>query len=557
MLEYLHVKNLALIEECEIDFTSGLNIFTGETGAGKSILLGSVNLCLGQRADKSMIRHGAKEALVELAFRADERTKARLEEMDLSTDDDTVLILRKITPDKSIFKINGETVLVKQVKEIAEGLIDIHGQHEHQSLLNNTKQRDLIDAFGGEEISKALSKVKECCSLYKDVSGKYEELRESSSDAKRQIDFLSFECEEISEANLIVGEDEELEENYKLMKSAGKICEGVAEAIAAISGDNSEDAGSFVSHAIHKMNQVASIDENVNSMLDKLSEAEALLGDFALEASRYLNTLSFDEENMAATEERLDKINTLKSKYGNSIEIILKKLDEKSEELELLKNLDENLEKLSKQTEEALKAYEEACDELSSLRETSAVEFSKMLKSDLLELNFEGVEFRVDIDKNDIISPNGRDNIEFMISTNPGEPLKPLKNVASGGELSRIMLAIKTIMAAKDSIDSLIFDEIDAGISGKTAWEVSKKLSRLSKDHQVIAITHLAQIAAMADTHFEIKKTVFNDSTKTTISRLDSDGEIEELSRLVGGGNITQSARSNAIELKNEAKKLK
>lgn len=553
MLEYLHVKNLALIEECEIDFTKGLNILTGETGAGKSILMGSVNLCLGQRADKSMIRHNASEALVELSFRADERTKERLREMDLSADEDSVLILRKITPEKSIFKINGETVLVKQVKEIAEGLIDIHGQHEHQSLLNNIKQRDMIDAYAPDEINDLLSKVSGAASAYRKLSEELNELKEHTGNSAREISLLEYEVEEIENAALKEGEDEELEEAYKIMKASEKIVSAMNEAINLISSDNGENAGSLLSHAISRMNSVVSYDEKAEEMLCKLNEAESLLGDFSLEASRYVDSLSFDEETMAETEERLNTINSLKARFGNTVSDVLKTLEKKRTELDKLKNMDEYIEKLEKSVAVKKAEYDDACLKLTDMRKKASEDFSKELVESLLELNFDGVKFAVDITQNDTISASGKDSVEFMISTNPGEPIKPLKNVASGGELSRIMLAIKTIMAARDSIDSLIFDEIDTGISGKTAWEVSKKLARLSCEHQVISITHLAQIAAMADTHFEIKKSVFEDTTKTNILKLSDEGKIGELARLLGGSGQSEAAKINACELKQQA----
>lgn len=550
MLESLKVKNLALIENCEIEFGSGLNILTGETGAGKSILLGSVNLALGQRTEGDVIRSGADEASVELVFSNSNRVRRILESMDISADDDVVIITRKITPQKSVFKINGETVISKQVKELAGELIDIHGQHEHQSLLNNLKQRDMIDAFGGDDIEDCLKVVEECASEYKKTLDEYEKAQSMSQGREREISLIEYEIREIENASLVEGEDDELEENYKRMRSSEKLTESASEALNLISGDSGQDAGALVSRAILAMNRISAIDSDVKEMENKLKEAEELLGDFSIDISRYMDKLEYNPEEFAHTEERLNLINTLKSRFGRTIREILTYYETKSVELENLKNLDEYLCKLQKKLNDARDAYVKAATELTNKRKTASEEFSNMLVDTLKDLNFLDVKFYVNFDTDySNVSKNGSDSLEFMISTNPGEPVKPVKNVASGGELSRIMLGIKTILANKDNIDSLIFDEIDAGISGITAREVGKKLSELSTKHQVICITHLAQIAAMADTHFVIEKGVSDGKTKTTITTIDDDSRISELARLLGGDVNSQAAINNAREL--------
>lgn len=554
MLEYLHVKNLALLKECELGFSKGLNVLTGETGAGKSVLLGSVNLALGAKADKDMIRTGCDEAYVELGFSVNDSVKACLENMEISCDDDTVYISRKITQTKNVFKINGEIVPAKQVKELATGLIDIHGQHEHQSLLSNVRQLEMLDAYGGEEIREALTSVKNAAGGYCKLQKELEEAKELSKNRAREMSLLSYEVEEIANASLVKGEDEELEEEYKRMLSAEKLLKLTNEAMGLVSSDYGEDAGSLISRALSSIKKVGQLDESAGNLEDKLSEAEALLGDFVLELSKYMEGLEFSEEDFARTEERLNLINSLKARFGDSIEKILAYYEEKSEELEKLNNFEEYYAKLIKETELAGKAYAEAANRLSGLRKKLAVEFSNRLVSELKALNFTDVRFNIDFSgEPDIVSAKGYDSIEFMISTNVGEPVKPMKNVSSGGELSRIMLAIKTILAKKDEIDALIFDEIDTGISGRTAWEVAKKLASLSKKHQVILITHLAQIAAMGDTHYCIEKKADAGSTVTTISKLDSDGEIKELSRLLGTDDNSGATISNAKELKEKA----
>lgn len=554
MLESIYVKNLALIEECGIDFKEGLNILTGETGAGKSVLIGSVNLALGARADKDMIRTGAEDAFVSISFSESAKARTLLDSWDIPCDDGTIVISRKISATKNIFKINGEIANARQVKELAEYLIDIHGQHEHQSLLNNARQLEMLDAYGMEKIAPALEKCAESAGKLKALREELSSLSERQKGSDREIDLLSYEIKEIDDANLIPGEDEELEEKYKIMQAAGKNTELLNEALNCVSGDDSGDAGSLISRAIQSMNRVKSEDERITSALDKLSEAEELLGDFSLEISRYLSDTDFSEEEFKETEERLNLINTLKNRYGATVDEILKTRDEKENELLKLRDIDSYREKIKKECDEAEAVYTASARNLSKLRTEAAKRFSKELETELKELSFGTVAFNIEVIPDESkVSNLGFDSCEFMISVNLGEPLKPMKNVSSGGELSRIMLAIKTILAEKDDIDSLIFDEIDAGISGRTAWEVSGKLNRLSRKHQVIAITHLAQIAAMADAHFEIKKTSAEGKTVTNISMLDREGEIGELARLIGADEQSEASLTNAKELKDRA----
>lgn len=556
MLEYLHVKNLALIEECELSFSKGLNILTGETGAGKSILMGSVNLALGAKADSDIIRSGADEALVELVFLVNSEVNSYLEDKDLPIDGESVIISRKISPTKSIFKINGETVTAKQVKELAELVIDVHGQHEHQSLLNCVNQRNIIDAYAGNSAKECKDELKILCETYKRAQANLDELTEKTEGKEREISLLEYEIGEIENGALRIGEDDELEERYKTLSYQTRLTDAVSEAVSLVSSDGGNDVGTLLSKAIQRLNQAVSLDSNADGMLCKLTDAESLLGDFAIEASDYLDEIAGKPGELEEISQRLDVINGLKARFGKTIEQVLKYAEDKSEELRQLQNIDEVIEKLKAEVHEAKSKYDLVAGKLSDIRKKAAEDFSGELRNALLELNFLGAEFSVEITASDTISQNGTDLIEFMISTNPGEPKRPLRNVASGGELSRIMLAIKTIMAERDSIDSLIFDEIDTGISGKTAWEVAKKLGRLSKAHQVISITHLPQIAAMADRHFEIAKSAEDGVTRTCIDSLDADGEIREIARLLGADVINDAALNNARELKMTAHRM-
>ena len=558
MLESLHVKNLALIKETQIEFTRGLNVLTGETGAGKSILMGSVSLALGGRASKDIIRTGEEEASVTLVFENTPELKAILRGLELDSEEDSIILSRKLSQTKNVFKINGEIVPLKTVKELAGYLIDIHGQHEHQSLLNVLKQRDMIDAFGGDKISGLLKETGEKAALLKDKLSQIEELEKKNQLRAREISLLSYELEEIEKASLKEGEDEEVESEYKRMISCQKLNEFAYEALNLVSGENSNDAGSFLSKAIQNMQKASNLDDKALGLYEKLREAEEILGDFSMECADYIEGLTFDEESFENMEKRLDLINLLKAKFGPSLEDINTYYVKKKEELDLLNNLEENLCKLKNEASKLEKEYESLSDELTKERKRTSEKFSLLLVDALKDLNFLDVKFYVNFERDEeLISKKGKDQLEFMISTNPGEPVRPVKNVASGGELSRIMLAIKTILAREDGIDALIFDEIDSGISGHTAWEVSKKLNELSKNHQVICISHLAQIAAMADSHYEINKGVEEGFTKTLIKKLDEDEKIIELARLLGGNSDSEAAIINAKDLKANAVKEK
>ncbi len=555
MLQSLHVKNLALIEESEIEFTPGLNIMTGETGAGKSILLGSINLVLGAKADKDLIRSGAEYALVELVF-SDEsgRIKEKLEEMDLPYEDGTVMLTRKIQPARSTGRINGETVTAKQLKEISELLLDIHGQHEHQSLLRKKKHQEILDAFAGEKTAALLSGVGE---LYQEHRRLKNEIAGQEMDEARRIrelEILRFEKNEIEEAALSPGEDEETENRYRRMANSKKIGESAGTCYRYTGGE--EGAAEYIGRAVKELNSAAALDENLLGMSSQITEIESLLGDFNRELSDYMESMEFDGSELIAVQERLNLINHLKEKYGNSIADILEYGEKLSEKIEILENYESYMTQQKEKCAKLESRLITQCGELSAVRKKEAEKLSERLTKALEELNFLSVEFAIHIEKKEI-GPDGCDDVEFMISTNPGEPKKPLGMVASGGELSRIMLGIKTLFAAKDAVDTLIFDEIDAGISGRTAWKVSEKLGRLSVTHQVICITHLPQIAAMADTHFLIEKETDGASTATGIHRLDGQGSLEELARLLGTDGLSGAALSNAHEIKKQASKIK
>lgn len=556
MLLSLHVKNLALIEETEVEFAPGLNILTGETGAGKSILIGSINLVLGAKADKDLIRKGAEYALVELCFREDgDRIRKKLEEMELPCDEDVVTLTRRIQPTRSISRINGETVTAKQLKEISELLLDIHGQHEHQSLLNKKKHLEILDAYAGAAVLDALTEVK---ALYAERNRLRAEIAEQEMDEAargRELELLRFEMQEIESAALKSGEDEELESRYRKMVNSKKIGTALNTSYLCTGSDN-DGAASAVGRAYRELNSVTGYDEGLAPLAEQLAEIEALLSDFNRDLADYIGDLEFDGEDFRATEERLNLLNHLKEKYGKTLDDVIEYGSSISEKIEKLEDYESYMEALKKKCREAENTLLGKCEKVSVLRKEHAKTLADALKNALEELNFLTVEFEVKIEKKEV-SGDGFDDVEFMISTNPGEECKPLGNVASGGELSRIMLGLKTLLADKDAVDTLIFDEIDAGISGRTAWKVSEKLGALSRAHQVLCITHLPQIAAMADTHFLIEKQTDGSSTTTAIEKLDEQGIMEELARLLGSDVISEAALVNAKELKEQASKIK
>ncbi len=550
MLYSLHVKNLALIKEQEIEFTDGLNILTGETGAGKSVVIGSVNLALGGKADPSLIRTGEDYALVELVFGVeDEDRKKLLQDMDIPVEDDgTVVIQRKIMQGRSTSKANGETVTARQLRDISNILINIHGQNDHQELLHKKKHMEILDEYCADELGGLFGRLGTAYDRMKELE---KELSETDIDEKarlREQELLQFEIDEIQDANLTPGEDETLESAYRKMINSRRISEA-AGIVASITGasDSDESTLDMIGRAVRELTSVSSYDPEIADLLSQLSDVESLLTDFNHSLSGYISDLEFDEEEFRNVEDRLNLVNHLKDKYGQSILIIIKELGEKQKRLDALNDLDAYRHRMNAEHEEMREQVLSLCREISDVRKKGAERLADKLRAALEDLNFLDVKFEIDVKGDEEkISARGYDEVEFMISTNPGEDLRPLDQIASGGELSRIMLALKTVLAGKDDIGTLIFDEIDAGISGKTAFKVSKKLGQLAGDHQIICITHLPQIASMADTHFMIEKGILDGRTVTGIHPLDEEESIGELARLLGGDEITESAMENA-----------
>lgn len=557
MLQRLYVKNLALIDEIEVEFKEGLNILTGETGAGKSIILGSVNLALGGRYTKDMIRRGCDYGFVELSFDVrNEHQIERLKEADIFPEEGVVVLSRRLMEGRSVSRINGETVSMALLKATAEILIDIHGQHEHQSLLYKKNHLGIVDEFSGEYIEHTKSATADSYHAYRTLSKELAEADMDESSRAKELSFLQFEVSEIEKAGLKEGEDEDLEVSYRFMVNSKKIADGVSEAYNYTSEDN-ESASENLSRAIRTFDQIREFDERAEELYRQLVEVDSLLNDFNRELSDYRASCECSEEMLNETENRLNEINRLKVKYGNSIEEIVAYCEKQKEKIQKLEDHETYIAGLKAKQEKAKKEMYSYARKLSKIRRQQAAILEQAICEGLAELNFADVKFKIQFDELAECTAQGIDDVEFMISLNPGQPVKPLKDVASGGELSRIMLAIKTVMADRDDIETLIFDEIDVGISGRTAQKVSEKMAVIGRGHQVICITHLAQIASMADYHYVIEKTVNEMDTTTSIRRLEESETVQELARILGGAKITSAVLENAKEMKELARQIK
>ncbi|MBE5877668.1 MAG: DNA repair protein RecN [Lachnospiraceae bacterium] len=558
MLISLHVKNLALIKETEVSFREGLNILSGETGAGKSIIIGSINLALGARADKDMIRHGAEYALVELVFQLeDEDIIRRIQDMDIPVEEDGIVIIqRKIQLNRSICKVCGETVTTKQIKELAELLIDIHGQHEHQSLLYKKNHLEILDSFAAEELVPIKRELKDCYRWYTALKKELDEFQVDEGAKAKELSLAEFEYQEIEEARLVAGEDEELETQYRRMTNSRQLVEAASK-VYSLLGAGANSVADAVGRAVRELRSIEEYDETAKELALELENIDGLVSDFNRSIAGYMSDMEFDESSFKEIEERLNLLNHMKLKYGGSIPAILQYQEGLEQRIEKLRNADAYQAKLEKELADTVRQLQGICEKASRVREKEAKKLSADMVQALTELNFLEVSFEIQVRRKEDYSVQGFDDVEFMISTNPGEPMKSLGSVASGGELSRIMLAIKTVLASRDRIPTMIFDEIDTGISGKTAWKVSEKLGVIAKNHQIICITHLPQIAAMADHHFMIAKKAEENATVTGIMEMNPEESVEELARMLGGESITDAVRENARELIHTARTKK
>lgn len=552
MLSTIHVKNFALIDEANVELGAGLNILTGETGAGKSILIDAVNAALGGKMSRDIIGKHGDHSLIELIFVIDDPGKIELlNQTDIYPEEDGTLILsRRITENRNVCKINDETVTLSRLKSVTGLLIDIHGQHEHQSLLHRQKHLEILDEFAVYKVGQLKEELADSYRRYRKSQLALSQFEMDEDKRLREMDFLQFEIREIEEAHLKEGEEEELAARFKRMNNAGKIVEKLQEVLGSIGYEGRDSAGEQIDRSLRAMTPITGFDETIEGFYAQLEDVDSILSGLCREINDYLGEMSFDSREMQEIENRLDTIRSIKAKYGADYTQVMESLEEKQARLTDLEEFEERKAAAVKQFAEAKKETEELSARLSEIRKVEAYHLTEAIRTALVDLNFLEVQFSMEFGRSEQLSANGYDEMEFLISTNPGEELKPLGQVASGGELSRIMLAIKAVLADVDQIDTLIFDEIDTGISGRTAQKVSEKLNYIGRSHQVICITHLPQIAAMADNHYRIEKSVVNGRTVTHIDHLTTEQEINELARILGGAVITDTVLESAREMK-------
>ncbi|MGN0165579.1 MAG: DNA repair protein RecN [Lachnospiraceae bacterium] len=549
MLVSIHVKNFAIIDEVMLDFGEGFNVLTGETGAGKSILIGSLLVALGGKVSKEMLGSRADYALVELIFESDSpELKKLFEDNDLVYEEQTVISRRISLNGRSVCRINGETVSASVLKDIASLLIDIHGQHEHQSLLYKSAQRKIVDSFSAEA-TWLCGEVKKAYGAYRQAADKLHTAETGGRLSQRELDLVQYELDEITGARLIKDEEDNLTERFKVLSNTDKITEALSTVSSHLSEGNT-CASDLLDDALRALGKVSSVDERLAGYFDELNLISDQLGSLSAEIKDYAESISGTEEELAEVSARLDVINHLKSKYGNTYEDIMAYAADCEKKLSDYTDYDLFLEKQRTDVREKEQVLNGLCSKLTKQRERTAKELSVSISEALKELNFEHAVFEIRLIPVEGYSEAGAEEIEFYVSTNLGEPVKKLAQCASGGELSRIMLAIKSCLAQTNQIDSLVFDEIDVGISGRTAQKVSEKMAYIGSEHQVICITHLPQIAAMADTHFLIEKKQNEGKTTTEIRALEHDEMATELARMLGGTTITENVIASAREMK-------
>lgn len=554
MLNQLSVRNVAVIDKLDINLHDGVSVLTGETGAGKSIIIDSINMILGDRANKELVRYGTDKAVVQAVFDAPKSVINILEENDIYVEDETVIITRQVTKEgKSVARINGMVVTLNILREISDRLINIHGQHDNQALLTPIRHITFLDAYADNE--EYINRYKDILSKKREIEKKISSLEMDEQEKMQRIDLLEYQVKEIKKASLEKDEEDDLREQRDIYTNAEQITKSVNEAYMNLyEGDEIQSAYDGISIAVNEISQISDLNPQLKSIYDTLNEIMYSLEDTAHEIKEFGETVEFDEQTLNEIEERLDLISRLKRKYGNSIEEILEYLKKAESELNDIKLSDERTNELKEELKNITKELKEKGNVLTQRRENAAKVLEENIEKSLHELNMEKSKFKVNIENDGTFYDNGMDKVEFLISTNPGEPLKPLVKIASGGELSRVMLAIKSILADSDGVDTMIFDEIDTGVSGKAAMSIAKKLAVIAKNKQVICITHLPQLTAMADNHYLIQKNIDGELASTTLKELDKEGRELELARIIDGGEVTELALSHAKQMLENAK---
>ncbi|MGF7397090.1 DNA repair protein RecN [Thermoanaerobacterium thermosaccharolyticum] len=564
MILALSIKNIALIEEAEIKFEDGLNILTGETGAGKSIVIDSMMLLLGGRANKDIIRNGTQKATVEGIFLINSHRDLIhniLDEAGIEyEEDDTLIISRDITENgRNYCRVNGRIVSLSFLNKLGTYLVDILGQHEHQFLLDNSKHMSILDNFQDKDFFRIKNLIKDLLEKYNSLNNKLKEFNLDDKEKISRIDLLKYQINEIESANIKPGEEDDLIEKRNILMNSEKLFNYMNESYNLLYkgiGDNASIIDTL-STVLKNLDTSFRIDKKLEKLKDMVESVLYTLEDCSLQIRDYVENIDFNADNLNEIEKRLDLLNNLKRKYGRTIEEIIKYKEEKNDELLKLLNAEKEINKINEEKEKIMAKIKKLSDELHLKRRNVADFLEKKISTVLSELNMPNTIFKVDIRKKDVPNENGMDDVEFLISTNIGEPLKPLEKIASGGELSRIMLALKTILADFDGISTLIFDEVDTGISGKAAQAVAEKIALISRNHQVICVTHLPQITSMADAHYKITKEVNKDKTYIKIEKLNYEGKIKELSRIISGSIMTDTTYNHSKELIDLAQKYK
>mgnify|MGYP001311020433 CR=1 FL=1 len=563
MIVELNINNFAIIDSLKINFTKGFNVITGETGAGKSIIVEGIGMILGSRASKDLVKSGRDKAILEALFYLEnpDKINRKLDDFGIDRDGDNYLLISReiYSNGRSVSRVNGRTITLTMLNQITSTLVDVHGQHEHQSLLNINNHIKLIDSFGDEMLKNLLVQVENRYEELVEEKKKIEDLSIDALERDREIDLLKYQLEEIDNANLIDLDEEAITKEYLKMSNIKNIGYKLAEISNILDNDvyGSVSLLDGINKCIISLTDIMEFDDKIKEYTKTMEDIGFELQDLSRNIRNYLENIFLDEERLEFLEERLDTINGLKKKYGNTIEDILKYRENIHNRLEILLNNEKEIEKSNKKIQAIEKELFDCCTKLTNIRKSISKDIEILMTKELHELNMLEAVFKIDFDRLDYFSPNGWDRVEFLISTNKGEPLKPLSKIVSGGEMSRIMLAFKTILADYDSIPCVIFDEIDSGISGRTAQIVGEKIKKISFKHQVICVSHLPQIAALADTHFVIEKDFVDNSTITKVRKLDNEERIEELSRLLGGVDLTDITKLHAKEMLEMSKTLK
>lgn len=550
MLLQLNIKNFALIQEMTVEFGKGFNILSGETGAGKSILIDTIDYVLGGKFSKDLIRHGENKTIVEAIFSIENPdVNLVLDEYEIEKDEVLIITRESTSSGKSIIKVNGRSVVISQLKRIREKLIDIHGQHQNQNLLHKQNQIFYLDSYCGEKLEEKLESFKELKNRHNEIQEKIIELN-GNTDREKLLDYLSFQIQDIESANLKIGEEEELKETYNILYNAEKISKAMGTSISLLK--SGEDGISIIEGLSRVVSELSSVEKHFEKIKEKRSQIEEafyIIEDAASELRDLANEVYFDENELAKINERIYQINIYKKKYGNSIEDILKNLEDLKLRYEELINSEEILNKLNKEAETIYSKMKVISEELHEIRIEFASKLEKEIKEELSYVGLEKARISIEVLEQGEFNARGFDEVTFMVSMNPGEPLKALEKVLSGGELSRIMLALKCVFVDKDNIPTLIFDEIDTGISGTIAKRVGEKMYRVSLKHQVLCITHLPQIAALSDCHYFVSKKVENESTFTQIRTLSKYDKIKEIANMVAGDEVSEVSLENASEI--------